>query len=165
MSQQLTNRLFCTAVEEDDSVEDVKDVVFASKIHEAEFWHCLFCNQNFKSRNNCFKEGLDGNEDSDNEEDEATLNDARDLPCLTENEFLQKHRMAHKSFNRDVKEIKLHSVLKKLEGTSGRPQTPSPVANQLMVLLKHLGTQGNGASLHDNIQSLFEGCLLHFARC
>ena len=163
MSQQLTNRLFCTAVEEDDSFEDVKDVVFASKIHEAESWHCLFRNQNFKSRHNCFKEDLDGNEDSDNEEDEATLNDARNLPCLTENEFLQKHQMAHKSFNRDVNEIKLHSVLKKLEGTSGRPQTP--VANQLMVLLKPLGTQCNGASLRDNIQSLFEGCLLHFARC
>jgi len=36
MSQRLVNRLFCTVVEGDDSVEDVKDVAFASMIVGAE---------------------------------------------------------------------------------------------------------------------------------
>jgi len=87
---------------------------------------------------------LDGCKDSDDEEDEAILNEAAKLPWLTEDEFLQKHRKYQKSFNRVLNEINNHSVFKKLEGKSGRPETPVP--NQLMVFLKHLGTEGNGAS-------------------
>ena len=145
MSQQLTNRLFRTIVEEDDSVEDAKDVVFASMIHEAESHRYLFHNQNYrKSPYDRFKEDLDGCEDSDDEEDEAILNKAAKLPWLTEDEFLQKRRMSRKSFNHVLNEIKIHSVFKKLECKSGHPQTPVP--NQLMVFLKYLGTEGNGAS-------------------
>jgi len=146
MSQRLVNRLFRTAVEEDDSVADATDVVFASMICEAESRRYLFRNQNYrKSPYDRFKEDLDGNEDSDDDaEDKAILNEAAKLPWLTDEEFLQKYRMSRKSFNCVLNEIKSHSVFKKLEGKSCRPQTPVP--NQLMVFLKYLGMEGNGAS-------------------
>jgi len=88
---------------------------------------------------------MDCNEDSDdNEEDEASLNEAAKLLWLTDEEFLQKYRMSRKSFNCILKEIKPCAVFKKLEGKTSPPQTP--VANQLMVFLKYVGTEGNGAS-------------------
>jgi len=61
------------------------------------------------------------------------------------NEFLQKCQMSRKSFNRIMKKIKPCAVFKKLEGKTGHPQTP--VANQLMVFLKYVRTEGNGASV------------------
>ena len=96
MSQRLVNRLFRTAVEEDDSVADATDIVFASMICEAESRRYLFRNQNYrKSPYDRFKEDLDGNEDSDDDaEDEAILNEAAKLPWLTDEEFLQKCRMS-----------------------------------------------------------------------
>ena len=98
-----------------------------------------------KSPYDRFKGDLDGNEDSDNdEEDQAILNEAAKLSWLTDEEFLQKCRMSPKSFNRVLKEIKPCAVFKKLEGKTGRPQTP--VANQFMVFLKYVRTEGNGAS-------------------
>jgi len=88
MSQRLVNRLFCTVVEEDNSVKDVKDVAFASMIVGAKSRRYLFHNQNYrKSPYDHFKEDLDGNEDSDDdEEDEAILNEATKLPWLTDDE-------------------------------------------------------------------------------
>jgi len=52
--------------------------------------------------------------------------------------------MSQKSFNCVLEEIKPSAVYKKLEGKTGCPQTP--VVNQLMVFLKYVGTEGNGAS-------------------
>jgi len=124
MNQRLVNCLFHTVVEEDNSVNDVKGVAFASIIHETECRHYLFRNQIYhKSRYDRCKEDLDGNEDSDDdEEDKAILNEAKCLPWLTDIEFLQKHRMSRNSFNRVLKEIKPCIVFKKLEGKTDRPQ-------------------------------------------
>jgi len=55
--------------------------------------------------------------------------------------------MSRRSFNRVLKEIKPRQIFKKLEDISGHPETP--VANRLMVFLKRLGMESNGASAHD----------------
>jgi len=116
MSQRLVNRLFRTIVEEDDSVDNAKDVAFASMICDAESRGYLFRKETYrKSPYDRFKEDLDlhNADDSDTEndkEDKMILKEAAQLPWLTDKEFLQKYRMSRKSFNRVLKEIKLNAV-------------------------------------------------------
>jgi len=136
-------------VEDDDSVEDAKDAASASMIRVAESRRYLFRAENYrKSPYDRFKEDLGGRDDDDEDDNEAEgllINrEAALLPWLTNEEFLQKYRMSHDSFKRVLGDIKEQAVFKKLEGKVGRPQTP--VANQLMVFLKYVGTEGNGAS-------------------
>jgi len=128
-------------------LEDAKDAAFASVIRAAESRRYLFHSQIYrKSPCDCFKEDLDGHGDEEDGKMERELIDreAALLPWLTNNEFLQKYRMSHVSSKLVLREIKDHLVFKKLEGKQGRPQTP--VANQLMVFLKYVGTKSNGAS-------------------
>jgi len=147
MGERIVARLFRTAVEDDDSVEDVKDAAFASMIRVAESRRCLFRSQIcHKSLHDRFKEDLDGRDDDEDDETERQLinREAALLPWLTEAEFLQKCRMSCDSFKLVLSEIKDHNVFKRLEGKAGRPQTPA--ANQLMVFCKHIGTEGDGAN-------------------
>ena len=134
-------------MEDDDSVEDIKDAAFASMIRVAESRRYLFRSQIYrKSLHDRFKEDLDGRDDDEEDETERQLIDreAALLPWLTEAEFLQKYRMSYDSFKLVLSEIKDHNVFKRLEGKAGRPQTP--VANQLMVFCKYIGTEGDGAN-------------------
>ena len=147
MGERIAARLFRTVVEDDDSVEDAKDAAFASMIRVAESRRCLFRSQVYrKSLHDRFKEDLDGRDDDEDDETERQLinREAALLPWLTEAEFLQKYCMSYDSFKLVLSEIKDHNVFKRLEGKAGRPQTP--VANQLMVFCKHIGTEGDGAN-------------------
>ena len=147
MGKCIVARLFRTVVEDDDSVEDVKDAAFASMIRVAESRRYLFRSQIYrKSPHDRFKEDLGGRDEDKDDKTERQLIDreAALLLWLTNDEFLQKYRMSHDSFKRVLSEIKDHVVFKRLKGKAGRPQTA--VANQLMVFCKHLGMESNGAS-------------------
>jgi len=152
MGKWIPSRLFRASMEDDDSVEDAKDAAFASMIRVAESSCSLFRAKNHrKMPHDGFVEDMVGcvdDDDEDNEEDkmerELIAREASLLPWLTNEEFIQKHRMSFPSHKRSLSKIKNHDVFKKLEGTRGKLQTP--VANQLMVFLKHPGMEGNGAS-------------------
>jgi DDE superfamily endonuclease len=82
-------------------------------------------------------------DDYDTDEESASLADeAGQLPWLTDEEFVQKYRVSRESFGRIVQLIENHPVFN--PSSKGRKQ--SPVAHQLMVFLKYVGTEGSGAS-------------------
>jgi len=147
MGERILARLFRTVVEDDDSVEDVKDAAFASMIRVAKSRRHLFRSQIYrKSPHDRFKEDLDGRDDDLDDETERQLiaREATILPWLTEAEFLQKYRMSYDSFKLVLNEIKDHTIFKRLEGKAGHRQTP--VVNQLMGFCKCIGTEGDGAN-------------------
>lgn len=68
-----------------------------------------------------------------------------DRAWLSDTEFLEKYRMTRDSFDKIVDLIKDDELfLRKDPRDRGRHQ--APVAHQLMVLLRYLGTEGGGAS-------------------
>jgi hypothetical protein len=71
---------------------------------------------------------------------------ATSIPWLTECEFQQKYRLTRQSFDVILGMIKDHPQFTQHKKV-GRPQAPPE--NQLMVLLKYLGTEGGGASNSD----------------
>jgi hypothetical protein len=104
-------------------------------------------------RKSKYRKGVDRFElDLENPDEGDILNDdsadevveeAIHLPWLTEDEFIQKYRMSRESFCRIVDLIQDHPVFKS-RPRHGRKQ--APVAHQLMVFLKFIGTEGTGAS-------------------
>ena len=139
LRRRLLARFHRTVVDDDDSLEDVKDFALASVIREAESRRYLFRSTVYRKGKDRFSQDLDLCEEDDNIEVEAAA-----LPWLNDEEFLQKYRMSRECFDFVLDQIKGHSVFKKLEGRNGRPQTP--VVNQLMVFLKCVGTEGSGAN-------------------
>jgi DDE superfamily endonuclease len=80
--------------------------------------------------------------DDDLEMDERS-DDGAPAPWLSPKEFLHKYRMTRESFDTILKLIENHPVFTKANPSGpGRPQ--GPVAHQLMVLLRYLGTEGGG---------------------
>jgi len=143
----LRRRLLCgfqrTVLDDDDSLEDAKDSALAGVIREAESQRCLFCSPICRKGKDCFSQDLDAN-DEDEDEDGNMEIEAAALPWLNDEEFLQNAACRAKGFGFVLDLIKHHFVFKKLEGKSGRRQTPS--VNQLVVFLKCVGTKGSGAN-------------------
>ena len=77
---------------------------------------------------------LDDLEDDDNEEETAAW--------LNDKEFLKKYRMTRSQFHKLLQVIKDDDVFQ----SDGRGRPQRPVAHQLLVALKALGTEGSGAS-------------------
>ena len=70
------------------------------------------------------------------------------LPWLTVEEFLQKHRMSRAAFNWVLGQIEDYEEFTTVGNEKeGRPQ--APVIHQLMVFLKHIGTEGAGSNSLD----------------
>ena len=144
LRRRLLERVFRTANGDDDSVEDRKDSALTNAIRSAESRRYLFRSNKYrKAPNERFV--LDLPVEDDNENMEVDSDEETEVqPWLNDMEFLQKYRMSRQNFDKVLLRIKLHNVFKKLEGRSGRPQTP--VSHQLMVFLKMLGTEGSGAN-------------------
>ena len=103
---------------------------------------------NYRKRNTCrFQQDLETGESA----------------WLTDDEFLNKYRMTRESFNAIVDLIKDHRVFKK-ESQQGRQQPP--VAHQLMVLLRYLGSEGGGGCNPDlrNMFSIGRGTVELYKR-
>jgi hypothetical protein len=80
---------------------------------------------------------------------EATFNEDLETNWLTDTEFKQKYRMSRENFQNVTQKIKNHPVFKI---TKGRNQMS--VEHQLMVFLKYVGTEGDGAS-HNGQRNTF----------
>ena len=65
------------------------------------------------------------------------------IAWLTDEEFLHKYRMSRPSFFRILDLIKDHKLF---QPKTKRGRKQAPVAHQLMVFLKFLGTEGAGSS-------------------
>jgi hypothetical protein len=111
---------------DDDSVEDELDVAFANAFVTATSSRYL---------------GRDAYRKSSRKE--KTFADDLHTEWLTEAEFKQKYRMDRESFQKVVENIKNHPVFNN-SNRKGRKQLP--VESQLMVFLKYVGTEGDGAS-------------------
>jgi len=127
-----------------DSVEEAKDAALASTIKHCEGKRHLFRPaKNRKGRADCFSDDLPPPETVE----EATVA----LEWLTPEEFLQKCRMTRAAFNwvlsqtEDNEEFTTAGNIRK-----GRPQ--APVVHQLMVFLKHIGTEGAGSNSQNQRQ-------------
>jgi DDE superfamily endonuclease len=143
------NRLFRRAMrsvdDEEDSVEDAVDIALTIGLAKSKRRRFLFRQTSYRKGENRFDADVeDEYEDKENEE-EAINDEASQLPWLTEEEFLQKYRMSKESFSLLVDEVKDHPVFK--SKSARRPQ--APVSHQVMVFLKYVGTEGSGASCHN----------------
>ena len=136
-----------TLEDDDDSVEDATDLCLATAIRNAKNRRYLFRKSKYRRGIDRFAADLDGGDDNNaNDEDNLTEDsieeEAERMPWLTDEEFLQKYRMSRESFSKVVDKIKNHRIFNR--GKRGRKQ--APVAHQLMVFLKYVGTEGSGAS-------------------
>jgi hypothetical protein len=136
---RLFNRGFRQLNDEEDSLEDILDAAMASALRNAESRRYLFRKKRYRCGKDRFEEDLEyySSEDLDSVSEEAGK-----MSWLTEEEFLQKYRMSRESFSKLVGLIKDHPVFE--PKSKGRKQTP--VAHQLMVFLRYLGTEGTGAT-------------------
>jgi len=137
LNQCLKHRLHrSSADDDDDSIEEAKDVALASMIKHCEGKRHLFRSaKNRKGRADRFSDDLPL-------PPIETVEQAADkVEWLTHEEFLQKCRMSRAAFNWVLAQIEdfeeFTTVGNKKEG---RPQ--APVVHQLMVFLKHIGTEG-----------------------
>ncbi|KAG7339863.1 DDE superfamily endonuclease [Nitzschia inconspicua] len=130
--------------DDDDSFEDSSDLYFAAKVKKVESRRYIFRKASYRKGCDRFSADLDGGDDSSESGDDSCSDGgkAENLPWLTDEEFLQKYRMSRQSFDRVLKEIEQHPVFQST--SNGRKQ--APVSHQLMVFLKYVGTEGNGAS-------------------
>jgi hypothetical protein len=138
---RLLRRAHRRFVDEDDSVEDILDCAVAVAIRTGERRRYLFRRSRCRKAVDRFEDDLN-NEDFDTDDEIDSLSEeAKSLPWLTDDEFLQKYRMSRESFSKVLPLIEGHPMFL---SPKGRKQ--APVAHQLMVFLKYIGTEGTGAS-------------------
>lgn len=142
LNKRLQRRALRTINDEEDSLEDAKDLAVAMALKNGFTRRYLFRNPKYRKGIDRFNDDLDDGE-LNVDDDELTEEEASQLPWLTEDEFIQKYRMSRESFNKVLEMIERHKIFKS-EGKRGRKQ--APVAHQLMVFLKFIGTEGTGAS-------------------
>jgi len=141
--RRLSNRAIRVLSEDDDDneIEDALDLLVANTLNKASSQRYLFRKSRYrKGRKERFTDDL---EEEEEEADDAQKCDeeASRLPWLTDDEFLSKYRMSRDSFYRVHDLIKDHPVF-----LSKGKKKQAPVLHQLMVFLKYIGTEGNGAS-------------------
>jgi hypothetical protein len=132
VQERIFNRLLREVDSDDDSIEDGVDAIYCGELVAAQSTRYVSRKQYRKSTRmeEVFKD--------DSIEDECQTCDG---DWLRKAEFKQKYRMDRYSFKRVLNKIKDHSIFK---NSSGRKQFP--VYKQLMVFLKFVGTEGDGAS-------------------
>lgn len=135
----MSNRAVRALTDEEDEVADAADFMVAAVLNKGTKQRYLFQRSKYrKGRPERFSDDLEEEEDeeSTNELDEAETN----LPWLTDDEFLSKYRMSRDSF------YKIHEMIKDHPIFQSRSKKQAPALHQLMVFLKYVGTEGNGAS-------------------
>jgi hypothetical protein len=91
-------RAWRTMDDEEDSVEDAKDVAVAVAARNAEGRRYLFRQPKYRKGEDRFVADLDADEEPGNEEITSLEEEEANLPWLTEDEFLQKYRMSRQKF-------------------------------------------------------------------
>jgi DDE superfamily endonuclease len=141
LSSILNNRIKLRAIrlfsDDDDSVEDLKDVATAILLRKTRNRRYIFRPQYRKSPAvSRFKIDLNL---SDGEIEVSSCSDS-EMPWLSDDEFLQKYRVSRSSFDAILSLIKDHDVF------SSKTKFMAPPQYQLMVFLKYVGTEGTGAN-------------------
>jgi DDE superfamily endonuclease len=146
---RLLNKIVRLYADEEDSLEDVKDVASLAMLQSAEGRRYLHRNSTYRKSlaNERFTTDLDSssapvpstNHDGNND---ANISDASDheLPWLNDDEFLQKFRVTREAFAIILDKIKDHPVFE------SKTKAMAPPEYQLMVFLKYIGTEGAGSS-------------------
>jgi hypothetical protein len=147
LARKFSFRLFMRGqrelLEEEDSIEDAVDLALAQHIQKCESKRYLFHRSHYREGECCFDADLQLDESSHSQGESTASEQAGKMAWLTDDEFLQKYRMSCQSFFRVLSEIQDHEVFQP-KSKSGRKQ--APVAHQLMVFLKYIGTEGTGGS-------------------
>lgn len=107
-------------------LELAKDLALSVAIRKAESQRYLFRQSQYRCGNKRFNEDLDQGS----------------LSWLNDDEFLQKYRCSRENFYRILELIEEHPVFQ----TPENKRSQAPVAHQLMVFLKFLGTEGSGGN-------------------
>jgi hypothetical protein len=149
LTDKLRIRLLHKAIrlcdDDDDSLEDCKDLVLATCLRNADTSRYLHRSGKYRKSpaNERFITDLDEQgkkkEEQVNADGDCSSSD-EELPWLNDEEFLQKFRMSRKSFGVILGKIKDHPVFE------SKTKTMAPPEYQLMVFLKYIGTEGSGAS-------------------
>jgi DDE superfamily endonuclease len=134
---------FRDIMDEYDEWEDDADEFLDLTIHYYESHRYLQKRRYHKSSSSMFQKSLPSNRYAHPEANGAASDDTNDShPWLSEDDFRRKFRMCKKSFFEIIELIKDHKVFHRTN-PQGRKQ--APIAYQLMVLLKFLGTEGSGS--------------------
>ena len=133
-----------TQDDDGDSVEEAKDAVLASTIKHCEGKRCLFRPaKNQKGQADRFSDDLPPLE--------TVEQAAGALEWLTPEEFSQKCCMTRAAFNWVLSQMEDHKEFTTAGNVrKGSPQ--APVVHQLMVFLKHIGTEGVGLNSRNQRQ-------------
>jgi DDE superfamily endonuclease len=140
-SFRLFNRGFRSLIDEEDSIEDAMDLAVAMAIRQSDKKRYLFRRSKYRKGTDRFSADLEEEEYKEGE-DKSINTEAKRMPWLTDEEFLHKYWMSRRSFQKVLHEIEDHPVFN--PDSKGRKQ--APVAHQLMVFLKFVGTEGSGGS-------------------
>jgi hypothetical protein len=130
--------------DDDDSMEDCKDLAMAMCLRNAERSRYLHRSGRYKKspKEERFATDLNDTNKKQEEDMNGDLNSSsdEDLPWLNDEEFLQKFRMLRKSFGIILNMIKDHPIFE------SKTKKMVPPEHQLMVFLKYIGTEGSGSS-------------------
>jgi hypothetical protein len=146
---RLIRNAFRSLHDEEDSLEDAKDVAVAFSYSSAKKKRYLFRSRKYRKGGDRFEDDflnveVEREETAADAEERSNIEEeASKLPWLTEDEFLHKYRTTRRSFSLILDEIKDHAIFKAKQKQGGKQ---APVVNQLMVFLKYLGSEGSAGS-------------------
>ena len=136
-------RAIRTLDDDEDSMEDALDAATAVVVRNANKKRFLFRSSKYRKGPSTSRFKMDLDESSEREEEKEQEKDNETfLPWLTDSEFLHKYRVSRENFKFILEKIEDHPVFQK----QSRGRRQKPVAYQLMVFLKFIGTEGSGAS-------------------
>jgi len=143
LDQRLKARLLRDAAGAEDETQDYIDAIVEEQYNELKSKRYFFRGPYRKSDHAAFlsimsyTQPFDGSESDDS----SILGDASNIPWLNETEFLNEFRMSPKDFWMIVSVIKDDRIFKRRGSRS-----QAPVELQLAVLLRFVGTSGEGGS-------------------
>ena len=153
---RLKHRLHRLTQDDDgNSVKEAKDVALVSTIKRCEGKRCLF-------RSATCRKGRADRFSDDLPPLETVEQAAAALPWLTAEEFLQKCRMSRAAFDWVLGQIEDNEEFTTV-GNEKKGQPQAPVVHQLMVFLKHIGTEGAGSNSR-NQRQMFAISQMHYAK-
>jgi hypothetical protein len=146
LSERLQSRQLRAILDEENPFSDSVDLATCIALNNALQRHYSFRKAKNRKGNSkaCFQTDLaqqDVIPQQDKEVDNVSDNSEEAQPWLNDDEFLQKYRVSRDGFQHLLNLIKDHPVFH-----TGKRKKQAPVAFQLMVWLKYVGTEGSGAS-------------------
>ena len=150
LSRRIKARAVRSLVDEEDSIEDVKDLAYLATYKNCVARRYIFRRSSYRKAVERFSQDLEDESAiaaaEEEDEDSAISAEGSRMPWLTDDEFLQKYRCTRESFGRLLGLIKNHEVFNCASTSKKKGRKQAPVAHQLMVFLKFLGTEGSGGS-------------------